>query len=943
MTPPTRSLSTLVVTLFAIVGALLTAVFVIELVSLVSLRDDTQSGRATTDLLTSSYDAEISLLNMETGLRGYLLTGQPAFLQPYNLGRSQIEGQLARLRQLASGAAQERRVAQLSGQVMSYIDRYAAPLAAGNGQLGDRQAAAVASRGKQLVDAMRPRFAAIEATALAARARRRTDLASQTNESIVLGASGLGISVVLLVLLGTYMVRSILRPIRLVAEAQERRRAGDLTARVPEIGRGEVAQLEQSFNVMAETLEHQTNELSQANSRLEHAVTVAEEASRMKSEFLANMSHEIRTPLNGVLGMVTLLGGTELSTEQQEYVEMARTSSDTLLSVVSDILDVSKIEAGRLELEQQDFDLRELLAAMRGMVSTQADQKGLRLTVEIDDDVPQAVRGDRLRVGQVLANLLSNAVKFTPEGEVTLSVSVAEQTTVVTVVRFEVRDTGIGIRPERLAALFDPFTQADPSTTRQFGGTGLGLTIGRDLARLMGGSIEARSEVGEGSAFEVSIPFAPAVGELTPPSPPIDLRGLKILIVDDNLANRRILDAYVTAWGMRGTTARDSGHAVTQLITAAEAGEPFDVALLDLNMPGESGLELARRIRSSPRLRSTRLILLSSTGTSGAELQANGIVLQLTKPISQSRLLEGITAALHHSRANTEEGGVRADADASGAGGGVPQGSLESAGEAVAAAPGRILIAEDNYVNRMYVERLLTRMGHTVTTAVNGEEVLARYEHGRFDAILMDCQMPVRDGYDTTRELRRLEGEAGVGRIPIVAMTAAATEEIRIKCLEAGMDDYLTKPLADTELERVLALWLPGGSRSAAGTMLDGSRLERLRSLFPGGEATTMLVRIANEVTNELARLDTSLADGDYESAASAAHSIRGSAQMIGADRLADAASAAELAMRDGSGSEQRTEAGFEKLRDAWAETRRGIEAQVEADRRGYHPPETVD
>jgi CheY-like chemotaxis protein len=337
------------------------------------------------------------------------------------------------------------------------------------------------------------------------------------------------------------------------------------------------------------------------------------------------------------------------------------------------------------------------------------------------------------------------------------------------------------------------------------------------------------------------------------------------------------------------------------------------------------------------------LILLSSTGTSGAELQANGIVLQLTKPISQSRLLDGITAALHHSRANTKEGRVRAEAEASGAGVDAPRASPESTGDAVASTPGRILIAEDNYVNRMYVERLLTRMGHTVTTAVNGEEVLVRYEHGRFDAILMDCQMPVRDGYETTRELRRLEGEAGAGRIPIVAMTAAATEEIRIKCLEAGMDDYLTKPLADTELERVLALWLPGGSRSAARTVLDGSRLERLRSLFPGGEATTMLVRIANEVTNELARLDTSLADGDYESAASAAHSIRGSAQMIGADRLADAASAAELAMRDGSGSEQRTEAGFEKLRDAWAETRRGIEAQVEADRRGYHPPETVD
>jgi signal transduction histidine kinase/CheY-like chemotaxis protein len=939
--PPTRSLSTLVVTLFAIVAALVAAVFVVELVSLVSLRDDTESARATTDLLTSSSDAEISVLNMETGLRGYLLTGEPKFLEPYHLGLSQIHEELGRLRQLAAGASQEARVASLSSRVMNYIDGYAAPLAAGNRHLSDRQDRVVASLGKRLVDELRPRFGAIEAAALAARQRRRASLASQTNESIVLGASGLGISVVLLVLLGTYMLRSILRPIRRVAEAQERRRAGDLTARVPEVGRGEVAQLEQSFNVMADELDRQTAELGHTTRRLEHAVSAAEEASRMKSEFLANMSHEIRTPLNGVLGMVTLLAGTELSAEQQEYVDMARASSDTLLSVVSDILDVSKIEAGRLELEQQDFDLRQLLAAMRGMVSTQADQKGLALAVEIDDDVPQAVRGDRLRVGQVLANLLSNAVKFTPAGEVALSVSVAEQTNVATVVRFEVRDTGIGIRPERLANLFDPFTQADLSTTRQFGGTGLGLTISRDLLRLMGGSIEARSEVGEGSTFEVSIPFAPAIGELSPAAPPVDLRGLRILIVDDNLANRRILEVYVTAWGMRGATARDSGHALAQLVTAAEAGEPFDVALLDLNMPGESGLELARRIRSSPRLRSTRLILLSSAGMASPELKANGILLQLTKPISQSRLLDGIAAAFHDSRPDTEASHEHVEPPA----GENPRSraSTAAAGAATPAPRGRILIVEDNYVNRMYVERLLTRMGHTVTTAVNGQEALDRYGHGRFDAILMDCQMPVRDGYDTTRELRRLEADAGAQRIPIVAMTAAATEDIRIKCLEAGMDACLTKPLAETELERVLATWLPGGSPSDVIAALDRSRLERLRSLFSDEEATTMLVRIANEVTNELARLDTSLADGDYATAASAAHSIRGSAQMIGADRLADAASATELAMRDGSGSEQRTQAAFQRLGDAWAQTRRGIEAQVEADRRRYHPPDAVD
>ncbi len=264
----------------------------------------------------------------------------------------------------------------------------------------------------------------------------------------------------------------------------------------------------------------------------------------------------------------------------------------------------------------------------------------------------------------------------------------------------------------------------------------------------------------------------------------------------------------------------------------------------------------------------------------------------------------------------------------------------------MAQAPGEsahILVAEDNNVNRMYVERLLTQMGHRVTTAVDGQEVLDHCQHGQFDAILMDCQMPVRDGYETARELRRLEAESGAQRSPIVGMTAAATDEIRIRCLEAGMDDFMTKPVAETELQRVLAPRLGSGRVQRATVHLEGSRIERLRSLFGGEEATTMLVRIANEVTNDLARLDTSLADGDYASGASAAHSIRGSAQMVGADRLADAAGAAELAMRDESASEQRIEAGFEKLLEAWAPTRRELEAEIDADRRGYHHPDTVD
>ena len=917
-----RSLSGLVVSLFAVVAALVAVVFVVQLIALVRLRDDTQSGSRTTDLLTTSYSTEISVLDMETGLRGYLLTQRTPFLAPYESARAAIGTDLARLRTLASGATERRRVMMISSQIASYIRNYAVPLIATGGRLSDSQAAAVTSRGRQLIDAIRPQFAALDSYELSQRQHRRSTLASQTADTIAIAATGLAISVLMLAALGAYVLRSVLRPIRAVARAQERRRGGDLSARVPEVGRGEVAQLERSFNTMAEGLERRTNELSDANRRLARAVTVAKEASRMKSDFLANMSHEIRTPLNGVVGMVTLLSGTSLSSEQREYIEMARGASDTLINVVSDILDVSKIEAGRLELELQDFDLHDLIGATRDMLRHDAASKGLALTATFDDDVPRVVRGDRLRVGQVLGNLLSNAVKFTAEGEVELRASVAERTNVATVMRFTVRDTGIGIAPERLATLFDPFVQADLSTTRQYGGSGLGLTICRDLTRLMGGTLGAKSERRKGSTFTATIPFAPALGELPLAVPSVELRGLRVLVVDDNAANRRIIEAYVAAWGMRSRSARDDTQAVAQLLAAADDGEPFDVALLDFNMPGENGLELARRIAAAPRLRSTRLILLSSTGASLTELHANGIGHQLTKPISQSTLLDAIAEALH---SELPSGAVRSTPEP-------PRPVAPLAGVA-ARAPARILIAEDNLVNRTYVERLLTRFGHKITSAVDGHQVLEAHAAGPYDLILMDCQMPELDGYDTTREIRHREAASGAARTPIVAMTAAATEGIRTKCLEAGMDDYLTKPLAGTELERALDLWLPTPAGSITDA-IDPARVAHLRSLFPGLEATDVLVQLANEVKAELGRLDKARAADDPAGVAGAAHSIRGSAQMIGAARLADSAADVEDAAKLDQGD---LFGAVESLREAWEQTRQRIETQVEDDHRSYH------
>jgi signal transduction histidine kinase/DNA-binding response OmpR family regulator/HPt (histidine-containing phosphotransfer) domain-containing protein len=922
---PSRSLSGLVVTLFAIVALLVGVVFVAQLIAVINLRGDTVSGRRTTDLLTVSYGTEISVLDMETGLRGFLLTREPRFLQPYYVARGQLDTELARLDALATGRTQSGSVGAIDGAIHSYITTYAQPLIATAGNVTRRQAAAVTAHGKQLVDALRHRFAVFDGQELAARQARRNQLASQSNETIAIAAVGLVVSTILLVLLGAYVVRRVLRPIRRVAAALEQRRQGNLSVRVPEEGLGEVGELTRTFNEMAESLEKRTNELSDANRRLARAVAAAQEASRMKSDFLANMSHEIRTPLNGVVGMVTLLSGTNLSEEQREYVEMARGSSDTLIGVVSDILDVSKIEAGRLELEMQDFDLHDLLTATGDMLTQEAAGKGLRLSISYDEDVPQGVRGDRLRVGQVLGNLLSNAVKFTAEGEVSLHASLAERTNVSTLVAFEVRDTGIGIAPERLSKLFDPFTQADVSTTRQYGGTGLGLTICRDLTALMGGLLTASSQIGRGSRFVATMPFAPAAGAMPLSAPPPELRGLRVLVVDDNAANRRIIEAYVSAWGMSAGSARNATQAVLLLEEAADEGEPFALALLDFNMPGENGLQLARRIVGTPRLRGTRLILLASTSATAADLEANGIHHRLEKPVTQSSLLDAIGTSLH-------AGLPVADAEAA-VSGDRPAGLMPEApaGQAstLSREGGRVLIAEDNHVNRTYVERLLARSGHLVTVAVDGMQVLEAYDAGEYDLVLMDCQMPELDGYEATRAIRRREEQAGRARTPIVAMTAAATEDIRRKCLQSGMDDYLTKPLAGAELERALSRWLPAPARPATDDTLDADRLEHLRALFPGDEATEMLVQLVAELGNDIGRLDASLRGGDSAGAVAAAHSIRGSAQLIGAGRLADAAADVEHSAK----SERAPEPDVAELHEAWDAVRAGIEGQIAANR----------
>jgi signal transduction histidine kinase/DNA-binding response OmpR family regulator len=525
----------------------------------------------------------------------------------------------------------------------------------------------------------------------------------------------------------------------------------------------------------------------------EREVVEAYRASELKSSFVANMSHEIRTPLNGVIGMLNLLSGTSLTAEQHEYVGAAKSSGEALMTVINDILDIARIEAGRLVIERYEFDPHEVVEMSCDTVAATAAAKGLELQSFVHENVPHAICGDRMRVSQILVNLLANAVKFTEEGEVVVELSVVGEGEGAVTLRFEVRDTGIGIPRDEMDRMFEVFTQADAGTTRKVGGTGLGLAISRELTGLMQGEIGVQSELGIGSTFWCELPFTSVDGELEPPVPLADLQGLHVLVVDDNATNRRVIEAYATSWGMRPAVAANAEEALAQLHGSVDSGDPFDVALLDFNMPGENGLELARRIAAAPSLQSTRLILLTSTGHAQEDEATQYVGYHLTKPVRQSRLLDAIWTVMaigrHSSQAPAlaEVPAVPADVEVSGC---------------------KVLVAEDQRLNWMLIERLLARRGHSAANATDGGSVLAMLESDHFDLVLMDCQMPVLDGYETAREIRRREAAEQRGRIPIVAMTASAMRGDRERCLAAGMDDYIAKPIDSDKLDQLLGRWL---------------------------------------------------------------------------------------------------------------------------------------